>query len=60
MNQLISSSTQDGIYAGRLLMKDEVIRLIKASNPRPTKAIQKTLELIEGIEIDVPAPNEVR
>jgi hypothetical protein len=41
----------DGIYAGRLLMKDEVLRLIKATNPTRTKAIQKTIELIEGIQI---------
>lgn len=44
----------DGIYAGRLLMKDEVLRLIKAANPNPTKAVQKTIELVEGIAIYVP------
>jgi len=29
----------DGIYMGRKLMKDEVLRLIKAAYPQPTKAI---------------------
>jgi hypothetical protein len=44
---------QDGIFMGRLLMRDEVIRLIKATNPVPTKAVAKILELVEGLNPDV-------
>jgi hypothetical protein len=49
---------QDGIFMGRLLMRDEVIRLIKATNPVPTKAVAKILELVEGLNPDVYA-NEI-
>jgi hypothetical protein len=44
---------QDGILMGRLLMRDEIIRLIKATNPVPTKAVAKILELVEGLSADV-------
>jgi hypothetical protein len=44
---------QDGIFMGRLLMRDEVLRLIKATNPVPTKAVAKILELVEGLNPDV-------
>ena len=44
---------QDGILMGRLLMRDEIIRLIKATNPVPTKAVAKILELVEGLTADV-------
>lgn len=50
----------DGIYAGRLLMKDEVLRLIKATNPQPTKAVAKILNIIEKIEVDTYANDSVR
>lgn len=43
----------DGIYMGRMLMKDEVLRLIKAAYPNPTKAITIILDLIQEVEIDV-------
>lgn len=43
----------DGIYMGRMLMKDEVIRLIKAAYPNPTKAITIILDLIQEVQIDV-------
>jgi hypothetical protein len=43
----------DGIYMGRTLMKDEVLRLIKAAYPQPTKAIKIVIDLIEGVQIDV-------
>lgn len=52
------TAQQDGILMGRLLMKDEVIRLIKAANPVPTKAVAKILELVGEMNPDVYA-NEV-
>ncbi len=42
----------DGIYMGRKLMKDEVLRLIKAAYPQPTKAITIIIDLIEGVPVD--------
>jgi hypothetical protein len=42
----------DGIYMGRQLMKDEVLRLIKAAYPQPTKAITIIIDLIEGVPVD--------
>ena len=54
------TAKQDGIYMGRLLMKDEIVRLINATNPIPTKAVAKILELVEGITIDVYANDSVR
>ena len=47
------TAQQDGILMGRLLMRDEVIRLIKATNPIPTKAVAKILDLVEGLNADV-------
>jgi len=44
---------QDGILMGRTLMRDEILRLIKATNPVPTKAVAKILELVEGLSADV-------
>jgi hypothetical protein len=43
----------DGIHMGRMLMKDEVLRLIKAAYPQPTKAIAIVIDLIEGVPVDV-------
>lgn len=54
------TARQDGIYMGRLLMKDEILRLIKATNPVPTKAVAKILELVEGISPDVYANDSSR
>jgi hypothetical protein len=42
----------DGIHMGRQLMKDEVLRLIKAAYPQPTKAITIIIDLIEGVPVD--------
>ena len=42
----------DGINMGRTLMKDEVLRLIKAAYPQPTKAITIIIDLIEGVPVD--------
>ena len=42
----------DGIQMGRTLMKDEVLRLIKAAYPQPTKAITIIIDLIEGVPVD--------
>jgi hypothetical protein len=47
------TAQQDGILMGRLLMRDEVLRLIKATNPIPTKAVAKILDLVEGLNADV-------
>jgi hypothetical protein len=54
------TAKQDGIYMGRLLMRDEVLRLINATNPVPTKAVAKIIELVEGITLDVYANDSVR
>jgi hypothetical protein len=54
------TAKQDGIYMGRLLMRDEIIRLINASNPIPTKAVAKILELIKEMTLDVYANDSVR
>jgi hypothetical protein len=43
----------DGIYMGRMLMKNEVLSLIKAAYPVPTKAIAKIIEIVDNIEIYV-------
>jgi hypothetical protein len=55
-----TTAKQDGIYMGRLLMRDEVLRLITATNPVPTKAVAKILELIKEITLDVYANDSVR
>jgi hypothetical protein len=43
----------DGIYMGRMLMKNEILSLIKAAYPVPTKAIARVLEIVENIEVYV-------
>ena len=43
----------DGIYMGRILMKNEILALIKAAYPVPTKAIARIIEVVEDIEIYV-------
>jgi hypothetical protein len=43
----------DGIYMGRMLMKNEILSLIKAAYPTPTKAIARIIEVVEDIEIYV-------
>jgi hypothetical protein len=55
-----TTAKQDGIYMGRLLMRDEVLRLITATNPVPTKAVAKIIELVEGLNPDVYANDSVR
>jgi hypothetical protein len=50
----------DGIYMGRLLMRDEVLRLINATNPVPTKAVAKILDLVAGMNPDVYANDSSR
>jgi hypothetical protein len=55
----MSVAKSDGIYMGRMLMKNEVLALIKAAYPVPTKAISKVIEIVENIEIYVdPQYNE--
>lgn len=54
------TAQQDGILMGRLLMRDEVLRLIKATNPVPTKAVAKILDLVEGLNADVYASEIAR
>jgi hypothetical protein len=41
----------DGIYMGRMLMKNEILSLIKAAYPVPTKAIARVIEIVDNIEI---------
>jgi hypothetical protein len=55
-----TAAKQDGIYMGRLLMRDEVLRLITATNPVPTKAVAKIIELVEGLNPDVYANDSIR
>ena len=50
----------DGIYMGRLLMRDEVLRLINATNPVPTKAVSKIIELVAGMNPDTYANDSTR
>jgi hypothetical protein len=38
---------------GRMLMKNEVLQLIKAAYPVPTKAIARVIEIVDNIEIYV-------
>lgn len=54
------TAQQDGILMGRLLMRDEVLRLINATNPVPTKAVAKIIELVEGMTVDVYANESAR
>ena len=42
----------EGIVIGRRLMKEEVLRLIKAAYPTPTKATTIITDLIEGIQVE--------
>jgi hypothetical protein len=55
-----SVAKADGMYMGRMLMRDEVVRLIKATNPTPTKAVAKILELVSDIPIEPPYADSVR
>ena len=43
---------EEGIVIGRRLMKEEVLRLINAAYPTPTKATKIITDLIEGIQIE--------
>jgi hypothetical protein len=54
------TAKQDGMFMGRLLMRDEILRLIHATNPVPTKAVSKIIELVEGMNPDVYANDSVR
>jgi hypothetical protein len=54
------TARQDGIHMGRLLMRDEILRLIKATNPIPTKAVAKIIELVEELNPDVYAGDSIR
>jgi len=42
----------EGIVIGRRLMKEEVLRLINAAYPVPTKATKIISDLIEGIPVE--------
>jgi hypothetical protein len=42
-----------GMYMCRMLMKNEVLSLIKAAYPVPTKAIARIIEVVDNIEIYV-------
>ena len=45
----------DGIVIGRKLMKEEVLRLINAAYPTPTKATKIITDLIEGVQVEAHA-----
>jgi hypothetical protein len=49
----------DGIYMGRMLMKNEILSLIKAAYPVPTKAIARVIEIVDNIEIYVDPANNI-
>jgi hypothetical protein len=55
-----SAAKQDGIFMGRLLMRDEIVRLIRATNPVPTKAVAKILEIVGELNPDVYASESTR
>lgn len=55
-----SASKADGMYMGRMLMRDEVLRLIKAANPTPTKAVSKIIDMVSQIPIEPPYADSVR
>ena len=60
-NQLTyQMAQQEGILMGRMLMRSEVLRLIRATNPVPTKAVAKIIELVGGLNIDVYANESAR
>jgi hypothetical protein len=42
----------DGIVIGRRLMKEEVLRLINAAYPTPTKATKIITDLIKGVQVE--------
>jgi hypothetical protein len=42
----------NGIVIGRRLMKEEVLRLINAAYPTPTKATKIITDLIEGVQVE--------
>jgi hypothetical protein len=42
----------NGIVIGRKLMKEEVLRLINAAYPTPTKATKIITDLIEGVQVE--------
>jgi hypothetical protein len=48
----LSAAKQDGMYMGKLLMKNEIKSIINRKHPKPTKAIQELLLAIEQIKID--------
>lgn len=49
---------QDGIYMGRMLMKNEVLTILGTMNQ--TKAMQRAIALIERIEVDPYAADTAR
>ena len=49
----------DGIYMGRMLMKNEILSLIKAAYPIPTKAIAMVIDIVDSIEIYVDPANNI-
>lgn len=55
----MSVAKSDGIYMGRFLMKNEVLNLINAAYPVPTKAIARVIEIIESIEIEINQENNI-
>jgi hypothetical protein len=58
-NQFTFQQTKaDGMYTGRLLMKNEVLRVLSTMNQ--TKAMTRAIELIKEIEVDIYANDSAR
>jgi hypothetical protein len=53
-----TASKQDGVYMGRMLMKNEVVRILGTMNQ--TKAMTRAIELIKEIEVDIYANDSTR
>lgn len=50
----------DAMYAGKMLMRQEIMKNILKMNPRPSKAVQAILEMIQDIDLETPNPFEKR
>jgi hypothetical protein len=48
----LNTAMQDGIYAGKMLMRDEIKKLVNTIHPKPTKATEKLLAEIDKIRIE--------
>jgi len=56
----LSAAKQDGMHMGKLLMKNEILKIIKDKNPNPSKAIQSLIKEISEIPVEPYEPDLVR